>query len=397
MMESRTMKFDLAAVQAAIADLGLDGWLLYDFRGLNVLALRVVGHEAQSRRVAAMIPAHGEPRVLVHKIEPGAWSHVPGQRRRYLHWSEFRQGLQWLVGDARRVAMEYSPMNDNPYISRVDGGTIELVKSFGVEIESSGDLIQLFEARWDAEQWEMHQRASELNQQAFDVAWDFIADRVRSHGGVREYVVQQRIMDFFATHGLTTYHPPIVGVNANAGDPHYEPLADRDAQIGRDDLVLLDIWCKLDQPRAVYSDLTKMGFTGSQPTDRHESVFRVVAAARDAAIAVVQEAFAAQRPLLGCQVDDACRQVIVDAGYGEFFIHRTGHNMGQETHGNGAHIDNLETRDTRRLLPGTCFTIEPGIYLPEFGVRSEIDIFVDWDGQVHVTGGVQDRITRVSI
>jgi Xaa-Pro dipeptidase len=391
------MKFDLGAVQEAIGALGLDGWLLYDFRGLNVLALRVVGHEPQSRRVAAFIPATGEPRVLVHKIEPGAWSHVPGQRRCYLHWQEFRQGLQWLVGDAKRVAMEYSPMNDNPYISRVDGGTIELVKSFGTELVSSGDLIQLFEARWDQAQWEMHQRASELNQQAFDVAWDFIADRLRSQGGVREYAVQQRIMEFFAAHGLTTYHPPIVGVNANAGDPHYEPLPDRDALIGRDDLVLLDIWCKLDQPRAVYSDLTKMGFTGSQPESRHVEVFNIVAAARDAAIGLVQSAFADQRPLLGCQVDDACRKVIVDAGYGEFFIHRTGHNMGLETHGNGAHIDNLETRDTRRLLPGTCFTIEPGIYLPEFGVRSEIDIFVDWGGTVHVTGGIQDRITCVSI
>lgn len=391
------MAFDLAAIQAALCEQGVDGWLLYDFRGLNVLALRVVGHEPQSRRVAAYIPAVGEPRVLVHKIEPGAWSHVPGERRKYLHWSEFREGMQWLIGDGRQVAMEYSPMNDNPYISRVDGGTVELVRSFGVEIVSSGDLIQLFEARWDQWQWESHQKASALNQEAFEVAWDFIAEKIRSDGEVHEHVVQQRIMAFFKENGLTTYSPPIVGVNANAGDPHYEPIQGKDAVIRRDDLVLLDIWCKLDQPRAVYSDLTKMGFTGSQPTARHQEVFAIVAAARDAAIRRVQEAFAQGQTLMGLEVDDVTRAVIQDAGYGDYFIHRTGHNMGIETHGNGAHIDHLETRDTRTLLPGTCFTIEPGIYLPEFGVRSEIDIFVDWSGGVHVTGGVQDSIRCVSI
>lgn len=391
------MAFDLAAIQAALCEQGVDGWLLYDFRGLNVLALRVVGHEPQSRRVAAYIPAVGEPRVLVHKIEPGAWSQVPGERRKYLHWSEFREGMQWLIGDGRQVAMEYSPMNDNPYISRVDGGTIELVRSFGVEIVSSGDLIQLFEARWDEWQWDSHQKASALNQEAFEVAWDFIAEKIRSDGEVREHVVQQRIMAFFKENGLTTYSPPIVGVNANAGDPHYEPIQGKDAVIRRDDLVLLDIWCKLDQPRAVYSDLTKMGFTGSQPTARHQEVFAIVAAARDAAIRRVQEAFAQGETLMGLEVDDVTRAVIQDAGYGDYFIHRTGHNMGIETHGNGAHIDHLETRDTRTLLPGTCFTIEPGIYLPEFGVRSEIDIFVDWSGGVHVTGGVQDSIRCVSI
>jgi Xaa-Pro dipeptidase len=391
------MAFDLAAIQAALCEQGVDGWLLYDFRGLNVLALRVVGHEPQSRRVAAYIPAVGEPRVLVHKIEPGAWSQVPGERRKYLHWSEFREGMQWLIGDGRQVAMEYSPMNDNPYISRVDGGTVELVRSFGVEIVSSGDLIQLFEARWDEWQWESHQKASALNQEAFEVAWDFIAEKIRSDGEVREHVVQQRIMAFFKENGLTTYSPPIVGVNANAGDPHYEPIQGKDAVIRRDDLVLLDIWCKLDQPRAVYSDLTKMGFTGSQPTARHQEVFAIVAAARDAAIRRVQKAFAQGETLMGLEVDDVTRAVIQDAGYGDYFIHRTGHNMGIETHGNGAHIDHLETRDTRTLLPGTCFTIEPGIYLPEFGVRSEIDIFVDWSGGVHVTGGVQDSIRCVSI
>ncbi|MBL8888582.1 MAG: M24 family metallopeptidase [Planctomycetaceae bacterium] len=391
------MSIDLSAIQTALCSMQLDGWLLYDFRGLNVLALRVVGHDPQSRRVAAYIPARGEPKVLVHAIEPGAWSNVPGERRRYLRWSEFRSGMQWLVAGSKRIAMEYSPFNDNPYVSRVDGGTIELVKSFGVELESSGDLIQLFEARWDAEQWQMHQRASELNQQAFDIGWDFIGDQIRKHGGVREYAVQQRIMEFFAANGLTTYHPPIVGVNANAGDPHYEPLPGRDAVIGRDDLVLLDIWCRLDQPRAVYSDLTKMGFTGDRPSARHEEVFRIVAAARDAGIRLAQEAFSAGKEIRGFEVDDATRRVIADAGYGDFFIHRTGHNMGQETHGNGAHIDNLETRDTRRLLPGTCFTIEPGIYLPEFGVRSEVDVFIDWDGELHVTGGLQTEIKRISI
>lgn len=385
---------DLARIQQAIREQGIDGWLLYDFRGSNVLALRVLGHadEPQSRRVAAFIPADGEPRVLVHAIEKGAWSNLAGTRRVYLKWEEFREGIQWLIGDVGKIAMEYSPMGDNPYVSRIDAGTIELVRSFGPEIVSSGDLVQYFEARWNHEQWEMHQEASRLNQQAFEIAWQFIAEKIQSDGSVGEYEVQQYIMDFFAQNNLETYHPPIVGVNQNSGNPHYEPLPGNDDRIHSGDFVLLDIWCKLSKPQSVYSDLTKVGFAGPQPSDRHREIFDIVAAARDAGIELTRSSFANGTPLQGWEVDAAVRKVIDDAGYGQFFIHRTGHNMGQETHGNGAHIDNLETRDARTLMAGTCFTIEPGIYLPEFGVRLEVDIFIDWDSQVHVTGGVQKQI-----
>lgn len=387
---------DITAVQTAIREQGVDGWLLYDFRGSNMLALRIVGHadEPQSRRVAAFIPATGEPRVLVHAIEKGAWSNVPGTRRVYLKWEEFREGVAWLVGDAGKIAMEYAPMGDNPYISRIDAGTVELVRSCGPEIVSSGDLVQHFEATWDESQWELHQEASKYNQEAFEIAWQFIADKLNQEGSVGEYEVQQYIMDFFERNGLETYHPPIVGVNENSGNPHYEPLPGKDSQIKKGDFVLLDIWCKMSKPNAVYSDLTKVGFAGSQPSEKHEEIFRIVAEARDAGIAIVEDAFNNGKSIRGWQVDDAVRHVIEEAGYGQYFIHRTGHNMGQETHGNGAHIDNLETRDDRKLLPGTCFTIEPGIYLPEFGVRLEIDIFLDWQGHVHVTGGVQTEIHK---
>ena len=204
-------------------------------------------------------------------------------------------------------------------------------------------------------------------------------------------------MQFFEKHGLETYHPPIVGVNQNSGDPHYEPMPGKDSQIREGDFVLLDIWCKMSKPRAVYSDLTKTGFIGAQPSEKHQEIFGIVAAARDAGIAITQKAFAENRPIRGWEVDQAVRDVIENAGYGQYFIHRTGHNMGLETHGNGAHIDNLETRDARTLMPGTCFTIEPGIYLPEFGVRSEVDIFIDWNSEIHVTGGVQTELHKVLV
>ena len=385
-----TTMFDVSAIQQALRQFGFDGWLLYDFRGSNVLARRVLGMgemPVTSRRFFYCIPANGEPKRLVHRIETGAIDHLPGSKTVYLKWQELEAGIASLVGGMKRVAMEYSPRNGNPYVSRVDAGTVELVKSLGVEVASSGDLIQLFEAAWDDDQIRMHFEAEKVTNSAYDIAWKFIADEIRSHGETSEVAVQQTIMDHFARYGVTTYHPPIVGVGPNSGDPHYETGTGANTTIRKGDFVLVDLWGKLDQPRSVYSDLTRTGFVGDSVPARFTDVFKVVAAARDAAIACVKSAFAEKRPLQGWEVDDACRAVIVAAGYGDKFVHRTGHSIGQEVHGNGANMDNLETHEERLVLPRTCFSVEPGIYLPEFGVRSEINVLIGPDSQVHVTGG----------
>jgi Xaa-Pro dipeptidase len=391
--------FDLTAVQAAIRERGFDGWLLYDFRGLNILARRIVqlsDTTMLSRRWFYFIPAQGEPRKLLHRIEPHALDHVPGSAQLYLRWQELEAGVGALLSGSRRVAMEYVPRNANPYVSRVDAGTIELVRSFGIEVVPSGDLVQLFEACWDDEQWAMHLEAARHTRSAYDVAFGFIAERVRRDGSVRETEVQQCILDHFAAHHLVADHPPICAVNAHSGDPHYAPGAGSDAPIRVGDFVLIDLWAKLDKPRSVYSDLTWTGFVGDQVPARYEQVFRIVAQARDAAINRVRTAFAEKTPLQGWQVDQAAREVIERAGHGEYFCHRTGHSIGQETHGNGANMDNLETHEERLVLPRTCFSVEPGIYLPEFGVRSEVNVFVDAKGTVHVTGGApQEEIVRI--
>lgn len=390
--------FDLQAIQTAIREFGFDGWLLYDFRGINVLALRVLGipdAEAKSRRFFYFIPAEGEPRKLVHRIESGALDHLPGQKEIYLAWQELEAGVQKLLAGSKKIAMEYSPRNGNPYVSRVDAGTVELVRDCGVEVGSSGNLISFFESRWTPAQWESHLEADRLNQQAFELAWGWIAEAVRKNRPLKETEVQARVMDFYHQNKMTTYHPPIVGVGPHAGDPHFEPAAAHDTEIKNGDFVLLDMWVKMDRPGAVYSDLTKVGFVGNQVPEKYESIFQIVAAARDASIQVARDAFRDGRPIQGGEVDDAARKVIVDAGYGQYFVHRTGHNIGQETHGNGTHIDNLETREERLLLPETCFSIEPGIYMEEFGVRSEVNVYIDAQGELHVTGGLQTSVLPI--
>jgi Xaa-Pro aminopeptidase len=382
--------FDLAAVQAAVREQQLDGWLLYDFRGLNVLAKRVLGFAPDvmlSRRWFYFVPAQGEPRKLVHRIESGALDAYPGSKQIYLRWQELEAGVAALVRRAKRIAMEYVPRNANPYVSRVDAGTIELVRSCGVDIVSSGDLVQLFEACWDDAQWALHQEAARHTRSAYDVAFDFIRAKTRGGGSVRETQIQQVILDHFKKHHLVTDHPPICAVGPHSGDPHYAPGPATDAPIREGDFVLIDLWAKCDQPRAVYSDLTWTCFVGREVPAAIRDIFNIVAAARDAAIARVKDAFARKQPLKGWEVDEAARSVIDKAGYGEYFCHRTGHSIGQETHGNGANMDCLETKEERRVLPRTCFSVEPGIYLKDFGVRSEVNVFVDSGSNVHVTGG----------
>lgn len=390
--------FNLASIQQSLRDFGFDGWLLYDFRGSNEPARRVLdlgGRPPGSRRFFYMIPARGQPRKLVHAIEPRALDHLPGSKTVYMSWRELEKGLAELVSGEKRVAMEYAPGVSNPYVSKVDAGTVEFARGLGIEVVSSGDLIQLYEATWDDDQWSMHQEAEKHTTAAFDLAWRLIADRSRGGGSIRETEVQEAILDHFQKHDLTTYSPPNVSVNEHSGDPHYEPKAGSDAVIQSGDFVLIDLWAKLDKPRSVYSDLTRVGYVGESVPEKYERIFAIVADARDAAIACVEEAFGAGRGLRGYEVDDAARKVIEDAGYGKQYIHRTGHNIGQEVHGNGAHMDNLETREERRVLPRTCFSIEPGIYLPEFGIRSEVNVFIDASKQVHVTGGLQKSVVAI--
>jgi Xaa-Pro aminopeptidase len=383
--------FDLSAVQAALREFQFDAWLLCDFRGSNLLARRILDlgdRPLMSRRFFYLVPAQGEPRKLVHRIEPGALDHLPGRKTVYLRWQELEAGLASMLGGIKKVAMEYSPRNANPYVSRVDAGLVELVRTFVPNVVSSGDLVQLFEAVWDDEQWQMHQAAAVHTDSAYPRAWRFIADAIRQGQTLTERQVQSEILRHFAEHGLFADHAPIVAVGPHSGDPHYDT---GDAPLHAGDFVLIDLWAKLEKPRAVYSDLTRVGYIGNSVPAKFEDVFQIVARARDAAITRVQSAFAAGEPLLGWQVDQAARDTISQAGYGDAFVHRTGHSIGQETHGNGANMDNLETHEERRVLRRTCFSVEPGIYLPEFGVRSEVNVFVDREGAVHVTGGQLQR------
>jgi len=352
-----------------------------------------------SRRWFYFVPATGEPKKLVHAIEPGSLDHLPGTKKTiYRRWQELEAGVGQLVGGAKRVAMEYSSRNANPYIGRVDAGTVELVKSFGCEVVASGDLVQLFEATWDDDQEKSHFEAAKLCRDAYDVAFKYIADEIKTKAKVMETAVQARIMKHFTDSKMTTYSPPIVGVGPHSGDPHFDTSPATDTPIRKGDFVLIDLWAKMNRPRSVYADYTRVAFVGDSVPEKFVKVFNIVAAARDAGIKTVKDAFAAGKPLQGWEVDNATRAVIEKAGYGDNFTHRTGHNIGQEVHGNGAHIDGLETRDDRRIIPRTCFSIEPGIYLPEFGVRSEVDVYIDASGKVHVTGGdPQTDVHKISV
>lgn len=383
--------FDLSSIQKCIAEAGVDGWLLCDFRGSNVLARRVLdmgNHPITSRRFYYFIPTKGEPQKLVHAIEPGVLNHLPGETNIYLRWQELEKSLATILAGSETIAMEYSPRNANPYVSRVDAGTAELVRDSGVLLVSSGDLIQQFEATWSDAQWEMHRRAAVHTRSAYDRAFGFIAERIRGQQEVRESQVQQVIMDHFQENHLTTDHPPIVAVGPHSADPHYATTPETDTPIRAGDFVLIDLWAKCQEPNSVYSDLTRVGFAGREIPEKIKRVFKVVAAARDAAIQTVQKAFASKKNLQGWEVDQAARSVISASEFADRFIHRTGHSIGQETHGNGANMDNFETHEDRHVMRRTCFSVEPGIYLPgEFGVRSEVNVYIDAAGSVHVTGG----------
>jgi Xaa-Pro aminopeptidase len=381
----------LEKIQQEIRNQNLDGWLFFDHHLRDPLAYRVLGltpPAAPTRRWYYLIPATGEPRGLEHRIERGMTGNLPGEKIPYSSWTEQTAALARILHGMKRVAMQYSPMCAIPYVSMVDGGTVELVRSTGVEVVSSAELIQAFEARWTPEALASHLEAGRRVDKVRAEAFALIHERTRSGAPLSEVEVKDLVRRNFAAAGLITDHGPIVGCNANASNPHYEPTAELSAPIKPGDWVLLDMWAKLDQPGAVYYDITWTAWCGDTPPDRIRNVFSIVTGARDAAIQRVMEASASGYPLRGFEVDDACRAVIQKAGFGEYFTHRTGHSIGETVHGNGANMDNLESHDERTVSPWTCFSIEPGIYLPEFGVRSEVNMFVG-EKEARVTGQIQ--------
>src|SRR5215831_3695170 len=391
---------NVPAIQKALETARIDGWLFYSFRNSDPIAASILrvggeGHIA-TRRWFYLIPAHGDPVKIVHSIEREVLDHLPGLKLIYLPWQQLHQHLknsllQSTPAKPPRIAMQYSPENAIPYLSRVDAGTVELIRSFGVDVVSSADLVNYFESAWTEDQLSLHETAASALHEIVQAAFAEIGIALRAHRTVTEYDIQQFIVNAFGDSGLISRDPPIVAVNANSASPHYDPTRERHSKISPGDFVLIDLWARVNQPGSVYADITWTAYAGKHVPARITQVFEIVRDARDAAVDFVKQAFAAGRTIHGWQVDDACRNVIRGAGFGEYFIHRTGHNIDTEVHGNGANIDNLETRDDRVLIPRTCFSIEPGIYLDgEFGVRSEIDVYVS-EGQARVTGGVPQR------
>lgn len=384
----------LEEIQAALHAEGLDGWLFFDHHGRDPLAYRVLQFTPGSmatRRWYYFVPAKGEPRGLVHRIEAGTLKELPGKHRLYADWKELVDGLGEMLGGPKRVAMQYSPDCAIPYVAMVDAGTVELIRKLGVEVASSANLIQFFESRWTAEQLEAHLEAGRRVDRVRTKAFQRISETLKAGGRVTEWEMQQFILQRFREEGLFTDHGPDVAVNGNASNPHYDPKRDACSEIRPRDFVLIDMWAKLDRPEGVYYDITWVGYCGSAAPPAIQNIFAIVKEARDRAIRRVQEAVTAKKTLRGFEVDDAARSYIREAGYGDSFFHRTGHSIGADVHGTGANMDNLETHDERKVIPWTCFSIEPGIYLPEFGVRSEVDVFVD-ENRARVTGEIQDRI-----
>ncbi len=381
----------ITSIQEKIKDLGLDGWLMYNFRNNNPFAtkiLQMTEGKLSSRRYFYFIPASGTPKKLVHNIEQYDLDHLPGEKAVYSQWKTLQDGVKSILAGSKKVCMEYSPNNDIPYLSKVDAGTLEFIRSFGVEVVSSGDLVQYFEARWSEEQYKDAEDTAAILLRTINKAFGYIGEQLRGRKKITEYDVQQLIMKEFARHDLTTYSPANCSVNGNGANPHYDPSAERSSEIKKGDYILIDWWAKKNKPGGVYADFTWVAYAGTDVPKKYLEVFNVVKGARDAAVEFLQKEFAAGKKVRGCDVDDVTRSYITEKGYGKYFIHRTGHNIGEEVHGNGAHIDNFETNDVREIIPETCFSIEPGVYLPgEFGIRLEIDVYISKNKEVKLLGG----------
>jgi Xaa-Pro aminopeptidase len=384
---------DIQAIQKALREEKLDGWLFYDILHRDPIAYRVLGLKdaMAKRRWFYFIPAKGSPRKLVHRIESFTLDALPGEKMQYAAREEMERNLPRLLGRAKKVAMQYSPKNAIPQISLVDAGTVELIRGIKRKVVSSANLIQLFEAAWSAEQHQSHVAAGRLVDKITRAAFEQAAKLVRSRTAFTEYDLQQWMVAQFHENGLTADSDPIVAVGPHSGDPHYEPKQSGSSQIREGDLLLLDVWGKLAQPDSVYYDITWMGYLGAKVPEKYAKIFGIARQARDAAVKFASDSIAAGRAIEGWHVDRAARDVIRKAGYGKFFVHRTGHNIGQDVHGAGANMDDLESHDVRRLIPRTCFSVEPGIYTPEFGVRTEVNVYVG-EKEAGVTGAVQSEI-----
>ena len=389
------MSLDFSALQKTLATEGVDGWLLYDFHGSNPIAVNVAGLAGKhtTRRWYYFIPATGTPKKLVHAIEPNTLNSLPGTRSTYAGRLQLEQGVSEMLRGSKVIAMEYSAECSIPYLSRVDGGTIDFVRRLGMRIVSSGDLVGRFEAAWNAAQIATQRAASEKLYRIKDRAFEYVGAKLSAGDALHEYEVQQMMMQWFGEEGLIADAAPIVGAQENAGNPHYAPTREVSRAIRPNELLLLDLWGKLEQPGSVYADITWTGFAGDPPAEIARA-FGTIVAGRDAAIRKVQTGIAAGQPVHGWEVDRATRDVITQAGYGDKFIHRTGHSLGEEVHGNGVHMDDYETHDDRRLLTGTGFTIEPGIYLQTFGIRSEINMVVGAES-AEVTGPIQRELVKI--
>jgi Xaa-Pro dipeptidase len=392
---------NLSAIQTALRESGLDGWLFYDHHHRDPIAQGILGLDPKAhitRRWYYYIPATGEPRKLVHRIEQFRLDSLPGPKSLYSSWQELHEGLTGQLKGATRIAMQYSPNNDIMYVSMVDAGTVEFLRSLGKQIVSSADLVSQFEAVLTVEQKASHTVAQEAIDGILAEGWLEIGRRLRPAVGspkpYSEFDHVQWLGEAMRRAGLAWADGPNVSVNEHCSDSHYEPTAESSSLIRTGDFLLIDIWAKVDYPGSVYYDITWTGTVGREATDREQKVFETVTKARDAAIATVERAFAEGRTIAGWEADDASRAVIRQAGFGDYFTHRTGHNITSQIHGPGANLDNLETHDIRRLLPNTCFSVEPGIYLPEFGIRSEIDMMTE-PGRAWVTGKIQRELVRI--
>lgn len=388
-------KFDLEKVQDILKKMNFDAWLFYDFRGSNSLAHEIlnVSPEAHlTRRFFYLIPKDGTPVKIVNGIEAFHLDHLPGKKLTYSSHASLDKHLRDTLSGLKTVAMEYSPMNAIPYVSKVDAGTIEYLRTFNIDIKSSGDLISMFGALWSPEQFEENKTAARALYEIVRQAFNFIKEKTATNSKVNEFDVQQFIMNEFKKRNMVTDSDAIVAVNENSANPHYAPDSGVHKDINKGDFVLIDLWAKMNTPQAVMADITWVGYMGQEVPEKYTKIFDIVARARDAAFSLVEERFKKGREVRGFEVDDAARSVIKEAGYGDYFIHRTGHSITTETHGSGAHMDNFETRDERLILPSTSFSIEPGIYLTgDFGVRCEIDVYISPSGDVIATGEERQR------
>jgi Xaa-Pro aminopeptidase len=387
------MSVDISEIQKDLRAAKLDGWLFYDFRGRDPIAHRLlqIPDGMRTRRWYYFVPAKGTPRKLVHKIETAALAAVPGSTSYYAGLQELQSNLKKLLGGAKKVAMQYSPFNQIPYVAMVDAGTIEQVRRAGAKIFSSADLVQKYEACWTPEQLASHKKAGAAIDRIVADAFGLAAKSVREKKTISEYDLQQFIRREFAKEDITADDGPDVAVNAHASDPHYGPSPQNSSPIREGDFLLLDVWGKTNYQRSVYYDISWVGYLGPKVPQKIAKVFTVVRDARDKAVDLIRTRVAAGKPLQGWEVDKIARDHIEKAGYGKYFIHRTGHNIGESIHGNGANMDGLETHDVRQLIPHTCTSVEPGIYLKNFGIRSEVDVYID-EHEAYVTGAVQKEV-----